>query len=322
MQLTSFGEMLMDLLPTTDGALLPVAGGAPANVAVGFAKLGGKAAFIGGFGEDAFAQQLKATLQHYEVDTAYCMTVAGSKTALAIVQLDEKGERSFSFYRDNTADIALSYDQLAHLKWPKDGIFHFCSNTLTSKQGNTTTQALIVGAAQHQQLLSFDVNLRLNLWPDLSLLPQRVEACYQYVDIIKFSVEELAYLSEAKGLSPTDYQAWILTQGVKVIVLSDGPNPSKVISHDDCVTLSPPVIQALDTTGAGDSLMAGLLFYLSNCNINKNALTDNPTLMRKALTFALHCGAYTCLNKGVMPQLPTFAALQQQFPSFDPNLGK
>lgn len=322
MQLTSFGEMLMDLLPTTQGALLPVAGGAPANVAVGFAKLGGKAAFIGGFAEDAFAHQLKTTLQSYDVNTSWCVTVPGTKTALAIVQLDEQGERSFSFYRDNTADVALDYAQLKQLQWPTAGIFHFCSNTLTSEKAFATTQALVAAAAKHQQLVSFDVNLRLNLWPNLSLVSQRVEACFALLDIIKLSVEELDYLAGAQGVTPDDYSAWLLQQGIQVIVLSDGPKPSRIITHNDYISLAPPQIQAVDTTGAGDSLISALLFYLSHSGIDKKRLSQHPAVLRQALAFALHCGAYTCLDKGVMPQLPTLAALQQQFPSFDPNLGK
>ena len=108
-----------------------------------------------------------------------------------------------------------------------------------------------------------------------------------------------------------------------MIVLSDGLKAKRELSLTMIVFHSlHRKIQAVDTTGAGDSLISALLFYLSHSGIDKKRLSQHPAVLRQALAFALHCGAYACLDKGVMPQLPTLAALQQQFPSFDPNLGE
>ncbi|ATD10089.1 carbohydrate kinase [Pseudoalteromonas piscicida] len=319
MQLTCFGEMLIDLLPTGDGSLNPIAGGAPANVAVGFAKLGGSARFVGGFAEDPFSLQLKSTLALYAVGTEYCVSISGAQTALAIVHLDAQGERSFSFYRDNTADIAIRPKDFEHLQWPDHGIFHFCSNTLTDAEVTSTTMALLKSAAAHNQLISFDVNLRLGLWQDLSCLSERIETCYPYVDILKMSKDELRYLAEEKNMREASYLDWLLSVGVQAVISSDGPNPCSVLTAKDFYSVASPTIDAVDTTGAGDSLMAGFLFQLSQHGISKDTLSQNFPTVKKALSFAVKCGAFTCEHKGIMPFMPTLIDVSERFSSFNPE---
>ena len=147
-KLLSLGELLIDMLPqdSQNSAYLPIAGGAPANVAVGYAKLGGKAAFCGGMGDDYFAKQLSKSLEQYKVSTEYLFTIKDSQTAVVIVSLDETGERSFNFYRHNTADLLLTSDHLSHIKWDELSTLHFCSNTLTNPAiANTTVCAIACG---------------------------------------------------------------------------------------------------------------------------------------------------------------------------------
>lgn len=304
-QLTCFGEALIDLLPHDGEALLPIVGGAPANVAVGFAKLGGKSVFLGGLSQDPFGHKIENTLQHYGVDTQFCVKVNDANTALAVVQLDQYKERQFSFYRENTADIKVEIDAFDSVSWPENGIFHFCSNTLTDPDISQVHMALLKRAKMHNQLISYDVNLRLNLWLDLTLLPERVERCYLHCDIIKFSQEELDYLCQLGNISCKRYCDWLLSLGVKVIIVSNGKEPVHVITEKSELFVNTPEITVADTTGAGDSLISGFLFYLSNNEIDICTLTENTHELKQAIEFAIKCGAYTCTEIGAMPALPT-----------------
>nr|WP_246240042.1 carbohydrate kinase [Pseudoalteromonas caenipelagi] len=305
MKLTCFGEALIDLLPNQEGALLPIVGGAPANAAVGFAKLGGTAEFLGGLASDAFGQKIRSTLEYYGVTTNYCPTFDNTNTALAVVVLDEHNERQFSFYRNQTADLLVSEANFAKFRWPEIGAFHFCSNTLTTSHISNTHMALLKQAAAHQQLICFDVNLRLNLWHDLSQLSNRIEACYAYCDILKFSLEELEYLSQAANSTTQQYCHWLFSLGVKVVLLSDGKHPVKLITQSQCIEVTTPGIQVVDTTGAGDSLISGFLFYLAQLGVHKANLANATHKLELAAQFAVKCGAHTCAQLGVMQALPT-----------------
>jgi fructokinase len=115
----SFGEMLIDFVPTVAGVSLAEApafvkapGGAPANVAIAVARLGGAAAFAGKLGDDEFGRMLAAILRDNGVDDSAVVFDAGARTALAFVTLRADGEREFMFYRNPSADMLLTADEL------------------------------------------------------------------------------------------------------------------------------------------------------------------------------------------------------------------
>ena len=115
----SFGEMLIDFVPTVSGVSLAEApgflkapGGAPANVAIAVARLGGRAAFVGKLGDDEFGHMLANILRENGVaDDGICFDT-GARTALAFVTLRSDGEREFMFYRNPSADMLLTEAEL------------------------------------------------------------------------------------------------------------------------------------------------------------------------------------------------------------------
>ncbi|ATG79647.1 MULTISPECIES: carbohydrate kinase family protein [Pseudoalteromonas] len=310
-QLLSLGELLIDMLPqdSQNSAYLPIAGGAPANVAVGYAKLGGKAAFCGGMGDDYFAKQLAKALTQYNVSTDYLFTVMGSQTAMVIVSLDDTGERSFNFYRQNTADLLLTSDHLAQIQWEKLSTLHFCSNTLTNNAIAQTTFSALQLAKSNNKLVSFDVNLRYSLWQSIDDIEANVRACYEYCDIVKLSRDELNFLAEQTKQLPEDYLQSLLDVGVSVVFLTDGPEPATVYHNEFTLSEAAPIITAVDTTSAGDAFIAGVLYYLNHNNEDVLLTTkiNDEKIVKRALNFGLKCGSKACLAKGAFPALPVLA---------------
>ena len=117
--IVSFGEMLIDFVPTVSGVSLAEApgflkapGGAPANVAIAVARLGGKAAFVGKLGDDEFGHMLAGILKENDVRSDGINFEKGARTALAFVTLRADGEREFMFYRNPSADMLLTPEDL------------------------------------------------------------------------------------------------------------------------------------------------------------------------------------------------------------------
>lgn len=115
----SFGEMLIDFVPTESGVSLAEApgflkapGGAPANVAIAVARLGGRAAFVGKLGDDEFGHMLAGILKENGVRCDGINFDVGARTALAFVTLRADGEREFMFYRNPSADMLLEPAEL------------------------------------------------------------------------------------------------------------------------------------------------------------------------------------------------------------------
>jgi len=314
-KLLSLGELLIDMLPqdSQNSAYLPIPGGAPANVAVGYAKLGGKAAFCGGMGDDYFAKQLTNALEQYNVDTEYLFTIEGAQTAMVIVSLDESGERSFNFYRHQTADLLLTNEHLKRINWDKLSTLHFCSNTLTNTAIAKTTVCALKQAKNNQKIVSFDVNLRYSLWQNSNDIEQNVHACYAYCDIVKLSRDELNFLATQRQQSADAYLQSLLELGVKLVFLTDGPAPATVYHNAFTLSEAAPTITAVDTTSAGDAFIAGVLYYLNHSD-NAVPLTDklnNESIVKQALHFGLRCGSKACLAKGAFPALPTQQTLSK-----------
>lgn len=314
-KLLSLGELLIDMLPqdSQNSAYLPIPGGAPANVAVGYAKLGGKAAFCGGMGDDYFAKQLTNALEQYNVDTEYLFTIEGAQTAMVIVSLDESGERSFNFYRHQTADLLLTNEHLKLINWDKLSTLHFCSNTLTNTAIAKTTVCALKQAKNNHKLVSFDVNLRYSLWQNSNDIEQNVHACYAYCDIVKLSRDELNFLATQRQQSADAYLQSLLELGVKLVFLTDGPAPATVYHNAFTLSEAAPTITAVDTTSAGDAFIAGVLYYLNHSD-NAVPLTDklnDESIVKKALHFGLRCGSKACLAKGAFPALPTQKTLSK-----------
>jgi fructokinase len=280
-------------------------GGAPANAAVAVAKLGGKSYFSGQVGNDTFGDFIEQALETYKVNTDFLYKHATAKTALAFVTLDETGERSFSFYRDQSADVLFNKKQALQL-WleigevSKGAVFHFCSNTLTTPDISDTTLFYVQQAKKNDALVSFDVNLRHNLWSsniaDLSLVNELVNQA----DIIKFSFDELDYLSQ--GLHQSFIQECLAHQASLVLVTDGGNNITYYTLYYSGV-ISPPQVTVVDTTAGGDGFIGGFLFGLSQHDFTE--LLGEEEILKQLLNFSAACGAYAVSKQGAFPALPT-----------------
>jgi fructokinase len=312
----AFGEALIDMLSTTvtdesnntHEAFIKFPGGAPANVAAAVGKLGAPSYFAGKVGKDMFGDFLIDTLNGCQVHTDYMLQTEEAKTALAFVSLDSEGERSFEFYRDASADLLFHADEFQDAWFEEPGLFHFCSNTLTVSGIRDVTIAGVRKAREAGFLISFDVNLRHNLWPKTEDAFSSVWRCMPYVDLLKVCAEELEYLCGEEP--PEAVIARILESGTSAILVTDGGEPLKYYTKAGNGEVTPPKVKMVDSTAAGDAFVGGMLSSLAKADIDRDAfmnLCKTPEALRPTLEFASRCGAFAVTKKGAINTLPTEA---------------
>ena len=167
--LVTVGEVLIDLTQTgVDARGVPTLaanpGGAPANVAVAASRLGTKTAFVGCIGNDAFGALLRNTLENDNVDTSGLVVHETIPTTLAVVTVDDSGERSFSFYRRPGADICLERSAIPEELIANAPILHFGSVSLTDDPSRTATLEAAKDAKAAGAIITYDPNYRPALW--------------------------------------------------------------------------------------------------------------------------------------------------------------
>lgn len=313
--LLCFGEALIDFLhsgfDSENGIEIAnfrqFPGGAPANAAVAFARLGGVARFAGQVGDDPFGNFLESSLAHYGVDIRFLYKHPTASTSLAFVFLDNDGDRCFSFYRDKTADMLFSIDQVSE-EWFSDGpIFHVCSNTLTSRGIAAVTEHALEQASRANCFISFDVNLRANLWPDGNIDRPRCDAAIRYADFIKFAKEELEFLADGDEVRYIDE---LLAGKTRLIVITDGGYPVLYYTKHHHGSVEVPPINVVDTTAAGDAFTAAVLRCLCAAT-DLDRVVDDPLRVESVVNFAVQCGALTASRAGAFPALPVFAEVAE-----------
>lgn len=307
-----FGEMLIDFVPTVSGLSLAEApafkkapGGAPANVAVGIARLGGSSAFIGKVGDDEFGYLLANILKENNVNSQGMRFDPGARTALAFVTLRSDGEREFMFYRNPSADMLLEVAELDLDIITKAKIFHYGSISLITEPCKSAHIAAAKAAKEAGVLLSYDPNLRLPLWPSAESARDGILSIWDTADIIKISEEEISFLT--KGEDPYDDAVVrkLFHPNLKLLLVTEGPNGCRYYSKDFSGRVSGLKVEQVDTTGAGDAFVAGILSQLAS----DISLLQDEQWLREALKFANACGALTVMERGAIPALPTREAV-------------
>ncbi|WP_455088950.1 carbohydrate kinase family protein [Peptoanaerobacter stomatis] len=304
----TIGEALIDFIPLEIkdslkevGSFAKMPGGAPANVAVTASKLGSKSYFIGMLGEDSFGNFLFDTLNKYGVDTAYIYKTSKAKTALAFVSLGKDGSRDFSFYRDPSADLFLSVENVKNIDFRSDDYISFCSVDLVPYPVKDATEYLLKKAKSSNATILFDPNIRKNLWNDMNLYRETVLYFMKYADILKISDDEIEFIT---GKSDIDEGIEFLKSlGVKNIILTLGKNGASAYfdnkySHIDGISVIP-----IDTTGAGDSFVGAVLHMLDIIGKKPDDLSKSE--LDEILNFANKVGALVSTKKGAIDSLPT-----------------
>ena len=304
----TLGEMLIDLTQTGVSDLgIPVytafPGGAPANVAVAAAKLGANTAFIGKVGNDAFGKLLVDTVKNNGVNADGMIVTDTANTTLAVVSLQENGERDFAFYRKGFADTQLSESEISDDTLKNTRILHFGSVSMTEDPSRTATFNSALRAKNLGATITYDPNYRASLWDSLGDALLQMKMPLSIVDILKISDEELPLLADTD-----DPERWtkLLSDryGIPLILLTLGAKGA-YYRFGDCTGLCEGVkVKVVDTNGAGDTFFGAFLSGMARLGKYKpSELTEDE--IHELVTFANKAASITTSRSGAIPAMPT-----------------
>ena len=301
------GELLIDFVSTTPDVTLAEApgfvkapGGAPANVAVGLAKLGMDAGFIGKVGADAFGDFLRETLQQNSVDTEYLIAGETSRTTLAFVATRSDGMKDITFYRHPGADIQLSADEIDTDYVQSAELFHYGSVSLSHSPSREATLAAIQAAKAGDARLSYDPNLRLMLWNNARDAKRWIWEVMPYADVVKISEEEWEFVTGDADLAHGIES--ILELGVALLVVTLGERGCYYTNGTANGFVDGFRVDAVDTLGAGDAFVAAMLTQLMQ---HPDLTSLEKVQLDAIMRYANAAGALATQKVGVIPSLPT-----------------
>jgi fructokinase len=285
-------------------------GGSPMNVAVGVARLERPSAYLGRLAGDAFGRLLRAHLSANRVDLSASVHATENSTA-AIVSLDADRKATYDFYVDGTADWGWTPAELDTLP-EGTRVLHTASLASWLPPGDTVIAARVGRARGDGVLTSYDPNVRPALMP--ADATARVEHMVAQASLVKVSDDDLAFLYPGVDVAEIG-QRWT-TLGPELVVVTRGADGADAFSPAGYTHRDGIRVDVVDTVGAGDAFMAGLLAGIDRREATTadafRALAADTDVLQALLGEAMVVAAITCSRAGANP--PTLAEVEAYEP--------
>jgi fructokinase len=308
-----FGELLVDMVSDADTGLaqaprfLKAPGGAPANVAVGLQRLGIATAFVGQVGDDPFGHWLRDILRDDKLDTQYLRLSESARTTIAFVATRSDGKKDICFYRNPGADAQFAPSDFDPAVLAEARVFHCGSVSLSLQPCRDAQFAAVRQARDAGALISYDPNWRPSLWPDLDAAHQLVWQMMSLSDVVKVADEEWVFVTGTADFAAGAEK--IRAEGPQLVIITRGAQGAYFNAAGVEGEVAGFRTRAVDTLGAGDAFVAGLLTRILEADSLQSTL--HMPVLRDIVTFANACGALATQQPGGIPSLPTRREVEQ-----------
>jgi len=294
------GEALIDFIPVpAEGgeAYRPAPGGSPYNAALALGRLGARVGFMGGLSSDLFGTLLRGALAESRVALDHAL-LNDRPTVLAFVSLGA-GEPQYAFFDEGSTSRMFDPAEVRDLG-PEISCLQVGSISLIGEPAASNIERLFLAQAG-RRVLSIDPNIRPSLVRDEAAYRARIERMTGAADIVKISLADLAWLRPG-----TEAKAWArhrIEAGASLVVLTAGSEGATAVMAGRELSHPAAPVPVVDTVGAGDAFMAGLLASLQAQGVlNREGLRAlDEARLGQALGLASRVAALTCTRAGANP---------------------
>jgi len=309
----ALGEMIIDCTPIGNSSKgSPMfegnPGGAPCNVMACLARLGSKVTYIGKVGNDDFGRFFNNVLLELNIDNSGVMFADDLNTTLTFVNINPSGDRSFRFYRENTADVRILEEEVDYSLIDRSLLFHFGSVSMTDPVTRKTTMAAVKYASEQGKIISYDPNYRESIWKDKEEARTVISKGLSYADIVKISSEELEFLMG--NSMELEAAADMLRKKYKIQILLVTMGVDGAYGFTGQLTAQCPAyhVHTIDTNGAGDAFMGGFLYSILQLHKPLSQITQKE--LEAYICFANATGSLTTTGRGSIPAMPDLSQVE------------
>jgi fructokinase len=291
------GEALIDLVETGDDEpRLARPGGSPYNVALGLARLDRPVAFAGRLSGDPLGAVLRTHALRSGVDLSMAVDAA-EPTTVALVELDADGTAHYRFGVDGTADFGWTDAELARIPDTTPAV-HFGSLASWLAPGDAAIMRRVQALHAAGTAVTYDPNVRPHLQPDRAAARKHIERTIPFAHLVKTSEEDLDWLRPDEPIEDVA-RSW-LTLGAAAVVVTRGAAGATAFTAADAITRPCVPVEVVDTVGAGDAFMSGLLDALERRGrLRPDGIATAP--FAQLLDAAAVVAAATCARAGANP---------------------
>ena len=295
------GENLIDNVPIkgSKDSFKSCIGGSPLNTALSLGKLKIPVYFFSRISNDFFGKKIISFLNKNNVNTSLTQR-SNDLTTIGFVNID-KDNTDFTFYANNTSDRNLKNYFFSNTLKKKIKLAHFSSISLILKPGSEVYFQMMKDLRKHS-LISIDPNIRKQLIKNKKSFKQRFNNFIKIADIIKLSNEDFSYLYDIKKADKIISQ-WLSKNKILFVILTFGKKGSKIYTKDFNLKINSFKIKVIDTVGAGDSYIAGVIAWLYNKGLIERIKIKKISKEHwlECLQFASKIAAINCMRDGCNP---------------------
>lgn len=294
-----YGDIFVDYIATdeTNSDFTTFLGGATINVAAGVSRLGAKSSLITVIGEDEDSIFAENELNQEGVDVTYSLRAPEKKVNRVYVHLTPEHDRVFANYVDDTPDLQVQPSNLDEQAFRNASILHICSGTMFHPTALATTKRAVELAKENDVFLSLDINVRPLRWESEDVCRNTILSFLDQTDLLKLTEEELAFLMQETDVEKALNQ--LAVYNIPVIMMTMGELGTLAVIEGVQHHVGVEPIDPVDTTGAGDAFIAGVLRGL-----HVHGKPSNLEEMLEHIRFGNEMGALCAMKSGALSAMP------------------
>ena len=296
-----YGDAFIDYIANdaTNTSFTKFLGGATINVAAGISRIGAPSALITITGDDETSEFVRTEIQQEGVNLDYAVLVPEKRASGVYVHLTENCERIFKDYIDETPDLQVTAQQLNEEAFKRATVFNCCSGTMFHPTALETTRTAVEMAKKNGAIIAIDANIRPLRWSSEKYCRETIASFFQDANILKLTDEELFFLTETNSIEAG--LKVLKPLNVPIVLVTVGANGAYAVLNGDSMHVPVEQVVPVDTTGAGDAFMAGVLRY-----VHFNGLPTTKESLFDCVAFGNKLGALAATKAGALTALPRY----------------